>query len=592
MHKNHSFKNSMYYLKYIARFDWIRIPGIVITTLINSFDTWFLKVFVIKVIVDSLLDSFDFHHILWVLTIAIGFKSLKLIYDSCWSYYTKRSDQRIIAGFQHIAFAKAAGIDLQCYDDPDFYNDYVYSVQDSSSRPLSFINSISQLLQTIFTVSFSGLYVIFNDPILLVFAVIPILGDSFIRTKMNKVRAERTSLIIPENRKIDYVKRTSYLKECAMDIRTTKIHLVLSKLFQSGVDNIISIYKKYSKKFIGMYFLSDCLTHLNNTLVILYLVYKIVVLKTLTAGDFIAIKEAISLVSSNLGKVLERVQVFQEHSIYIGRFRAFCEYKNTVTFGTSNLPSPQASTVDLKINNVSFSYNQKNEILKKISISVRKGELIGIVGSNGAGKSTLIKLLLHMYDPTIGSVVFRGENIKKFSKNDYLSQFDTVFQEHNSYAFTFTENIAFESKLSDSKANKMKEVFDSLGFDEFIPLINKEITLTKEFSEDGLMLSGGQIQKIALARALYRNNSILILDEPTSALDPISEHKLMRSLKQVTKDRTVLLISHRLSSVRDADCIYFMENGRIIEHGTHNELMKQRGRYFEMFTIQASAYRN
>ena len=592
MYKNHSFKNSMYYLKYIARFDWIRLPGVVITTLINSFDTWFLKVFVIKVIVDSLLDSFDFHHIRWMLNIGIGFKSVKLIYDSCWSYYTKRSDQRIIAGFQHIAFARAAGIDLQCYDDPDFYNDYVYSVQDSSSRPLSFINSISQLLQTIFTVSFSGLYVIFNDPILLVFAVIPILGDSFIRTKMNKVRAERTSLIVLESRKIDYVKRTSYLKEYAMDIRTTKIHLVLSKLFQSGVDNIISIYQKYSKKFIGMYFFSDCLTHLNNTLVILYLVYKIVVLKTLTAGDFIAIKEAISLVSSNLGKILERVQVFQEHSIYIGRFRAFCEYKNTVTFGTSNLPSPQASTVDFKINNVSFSYNQENEILKQISISVKKGELIGIVGSNGAGKSTLIKLLLHMYDPTIGSVVFRGENIKKFSKNDYLSQFDTVFQEHNSYAFTFTENIAFESKLSDSKTNKMKEVFDSLGFDEFIPLINKEITLTKEFSEDGLMLSGGQIQKIALARALYRNNSILILDEPTSALDPISEHKLMRSLKQVTKDRTVLLISHRLSSVRYADCIYFMENGRIIEHGTHNELMKQRGRYFEMFTIQASAYRN
>lgn len=205
----------MYYLKYIARFDWIRLPGVVITTLINSFDTWFLKVFVIKVIVDSLLDSFDFHHILWMLTIAIGFKSLKLIYDSCWSYYTKRSDQRIIAGFQHIAFARAAGIDLQCYDDPDFYNDYVYSVQDSSSRPLSFINSISQLLQTIFTVSFSGLYVIFNDPILLVFAVIPILGDSFIRTKMNKVRAERTSLIVLESRKIDYVKRTSYLKEYA-----------------------------------------------------------------------------------------------------------------------------------------------------------------------------------------------------------------------------------------------------------------------------------------------------------------------------------------------------------------------------------------
>lgn len=155
-------------------------------------------------------------------------------------------------------------------------------------------------------------------------------------------------------------------------------------------------------------------------------------------------------------------------------------------------------------------------------------------------------------------MVLRGENIKKFLKNDYLAQFDTVFQKHNSYAFTFTKNIAFESNLSDSKTNKMKEVFDSLVFNEFIPLINKEINLTKEFLEDSLMFSGGQIQKIALTRALYRNNPILILGEPTSALDPISEHKLMRSLKQVIKDRTVLLISHRLSSVRDADCIYFI----------------------------------
>lgn len=592
MNKNHSLKNSMYYLKYIAKFDCVRIPGVVITTLINSFDSWFLKVFALKVIVDALLDSFNFSRVLWMIVIAIGFKSLKLIYDSCWSYYNKRSDQKIIAGFQHIVFSKAADVDLQCYDDSEFYNDYVYSVQDSSSRPISFINSVSQLLQTIFTVSLTGLYVIFNDPILFIFAVMPILGDSLLRTKMNKARAEITSLIIPENRKINYVKRTSYFKENAIDIRTTKIHLVLAKLFQNGMDNLISIHKKYSKRFIGMYFLSDCFTHLNNTLVIIYLVYKIVVLKNLMPGDFIAIKEALSLVSSNLGKIMERVQVFQEHSIYIGRFRTFCEYKNTVVFGNSALPNPQDAPPDLKMNHVSFYYNQEKEILNKINISIRKGDLVGIVGSNGAGKSTLIKLLLHMYDPTSGSVEYRGENIKKFQKSDYLSQFDTVFQEYNSYAIPFTDNIAFKTDLSDHEINKMNEVFHSLGLDEFLQYINKEITLTKEFSDDGLVLSGGKGQKIALARALYRNGSILILDEPTSALDAIAEHRLMKSLKQVAKDRTVVLISHRLSSVRDADCICFMENGRIVEHGTHDELIKQQGRYCEMFMIQANAYHN
>ena len=145
MNKNHSFENSIYYLKYINKFDGIRIPGVVLTTLLNSFHVWFLKVVVIKVIVDELLNSHDYRNILLVMAMAIGFHSFKLICDSCWSYYTKRSDQRIIAGFQHMAFSKAADVDLHCYDNSDFYNDYVYSVRDSSSRPLLFINSIAQL---------------------------------------------------------------------------------------------------------------------------------------------------------------------------------------------------------------------------------------------------------------------------------------------------------------------------------------------------------------------------------------------------------------------------------------------------------------
>lgn len=592
MNKNHSFKNSIYYLKYIFKFDCIRVPGIVINTFINSFDAWFIRVFIIKEIVDALLNSFEFERIVWLLFCAIGFKSLKLIYDPCWLYYTKHSDQKITAGFQQIVFSKASEVDLGCYDDSSFYNDYVYSVQDSSTRPLLFINSISQLLQTIFTVSLSGIYVISSDSVLLIFSIIPIIGDSITRLMMNKIREKRTSLIIPENKKIEYVKRTSYLRENSIDLRITNIHSVLLNIFQNGLDNIIKIYKKYSKKFIAMYFLSDCLTHINNTLVIVYLIYKIVFLKTLTAGDFVAIKEAISLVSKNLGKIVERVQAFQEHSIYIEKYKTFCEYENKVVFGASSLPEPQSSNYELELNQVSFSYNQRKQTLNQLNLSLKEGELIGIVGLNGAGKSTLVKLLLHMYEPTNGSIKFRGTNIKAFSKEKYLSQFDTVFQEYNTYAFDFLENVVFDANLPECEINEIKTIFKHLGFDEFLPLIEQDVTLTKEFSEDGLVLSGGQTQKIALVRAIYRKNAILILDEPSSALDAISEHKLMKCLREVAKDRTVIFISHRLSSIRDADCIYFMENGQVIECGTHDELMIQQGKYYEMFKIQADAYNN
>ncbi|MDR0919512.1 MAG: ABC transporter ATP-binding protein/permease [Oscillospiraceae bacterium] len=593
MKKNSPFNNSIYYLKSIVKYDRIRIPGVILTTLINAFDTWFIGVFAIKVIVDALLDSFDFQRIIWMLGIAVGYKSVKLIYDSFWSYYVRKSDVKITTGFQHIAFKKAADVDLQCYDDAEFYNNYVFSIQETASRPILFINSFFQLFQTIFTISLSGIYVIFNEPILLAFAVIPIVADSFLRTKMNKARKERTNEIIPESRKVDYVKRTSYLRENAIDIRITNIHVVLKGLYNNGIDNIIKIHNRFSNRFVGMYFIGDCLTHVNNTIVILYLVFKIVVLKSLTAGDFVAIKAAITLVSSNLGKIIERVQVFQEHSIYIERFRVFCNYKNKVSFGNDGIQLENSSSWELNLNNISFSYDGKNDVLKNINFSIHNGDRIAVVGKNGAGKSTLIKLILHLYDPTSGSIQFKNKNINEIKRDDYLALFDTVFQEHNSYAFSLVENVSLESELTDEQLLDVKSIFNILEFgDIFDDKSNYNLMLTKEFSNDGLILSGGKNQKIALARALYRNSHILILDEPSSALDAISEHKLMECMTEVAKGRTIIYISHRLSAIKNSDCICFMDSGKIVERGTHNELMALHGQYHEMYEIQADAYRS
>lgn len=340
-----------------------------------------------------------------------------------------------------------------------------------------------------------------------------------------------------------------------------------------------------------MYLVSDAFTHINNTLILLYLIYKIVVTQTLSAGDFIAIKEAVALMSSNLGKIMERIQAFQEHNIYIERFRTFCNYRNKVTDGNSGIPQANVSPYLLQLTNVSFSYNNQSDVLNNINISIKAGQKIAIVGKNGAGKSTLIKLMMRLYDATKGSIEFKGVDIRTFNKQEYLSQFDTVFQDHNSYACSLIENILFESNPTAEEMDKMMNILDNIDFSIFLEDKSKiELELTKEFSEEGIILSGGQNQKVALARALYRDHSVLILDEPSSALDSISEHKWMRLMEKVEMNHTVILISHRLSSVRDSDCIYYMEDGRILESGPHDKLMDLQGHYFQMFKVQADAY--
>lgn len=592
MCKNHTIKNSIFYIRNIFKYDCKRIPGVIFTAFFNAIDTWFFNVLIVKLIIDNLVNSFDLKNLLVIVGVAISCKTVKLLYDAIWTYYVKLSDQKIIKGFQKKTFKKAENIDLECYDNSEFYDKYAHSINESSSRPIKFINSLFLLCSTLFAISLSGIYVIINEPVLLIFSIFPILGDSIIRTKMHKVREKRTNEIIPENKKIDYVKRTSYLRENATDIRVTNIHLILRRIFNTAHNKIIMSYKKYSNKFTGMYFISDLFTHLANTLIIIYLLIKIVVLKSLTISDFVAIKSAVSLISSNLGKIIERFQVFGEHSIYIGHFKSFCDYKNKVKFGQKVLPIDEIDCPIIEINNVNFKYREET-VLKDINLSIKEGEKIAIVGNNGAGKSTLIKLLLHMYEPLSGTVKYKGEDIRNIRKEDYLSLFGIVFQEYNTYATTVSENISFNSNLSQEDINYINSLTKTFGLSESFKIDkSNDPVLTKEFCDDGVVASGGQNQKFALVRALYKNSSILILDEPNSALDAISENKLISNIQKVSENKTTIIISHRLSMVKNVDCIYFMEGGKFVETGSHNELMDRKGKYYEMFTIQSNAYKD
>ena len=236
--------------------------------------------------------------------------------------------------------------------------------------------------------------------------------------------------------------------------------------------------------------------------------------------------------------------------------------------------------------NVYFKYDNENQYaLQNINLKINPYEKIALVGDNGAGKSTLIKLLLRLYKPTSGEILINNININDFDFNEYISLFSTVFQDYTIFNFKIKENICMNNEYDE---NKIQSILKSLELDKDINL-----GITNLFNDDGIELSGGEGQKVAIARALYKNSSIIILDEPTSALSPQSEADLYNKLSNIVTNKTTIFISHRLASCKMVDTITVLNNGKIIEKGTHNELINIKdGYYKKMFETQAKMYLN
>ena len=242
----------------------------------------------------------------------------------------------------------------------------------------------------------------------------------------------------------------------------------------------------------------------------------------------------------------------------------------------------------LDIKDVCYSYEESHAILQDITLSIQSGEKIAIVGPNGAGKTTLVKLLMHLYDVDSGSICWNGIDIRKFQLKEYYSNFGVAFQEYNIYPTSLYHNV---SACQHYQEDKVCRSLEWVGLSYLTQLTKGFNTaLSKELYEDGVDLSGGEKQKIAIARAVYQNSPILILDEPSSSLDSISEYDLNQLIDRIAGKHTVIVISHRLSATRNADRIIVVKNGRIVESGKHNELMMKNGEYAQMYLAQVSQF--
>jgi ABC-type multidrug transport system fused ATPase/permease subunit len=308
---------------------------------------------------------------------------------------------------------------------------------------------------------------------------------------------------------------------------------------------------------------------------------------TFMIGIVIGFAVWLNQLSSSYGRL-------KEASLRIDSYREYMAIDDGVNLEEGEKVEPLLDQkLSIEFKNVSFKYpSTENPTITNFNLKIEAGEKIALVGINGAGKTTLVKLLTGLYNPTSGEILINGIPIKAFNRYDYYNLFGVIFQDINILPFSIAQNISGRTE-EDTDLDKVNRVLEASGLAEKVASLDKKehTSLTQVVDDKGIMLSGGELQKMMLARALYKDSPILVLDEPTAALDPLAEQSLYLKYNDLTKNKTSLFISHRLASTQFCTKIIYLDNGEILESGSHQELMKKKGKYFEMFEIQSQYYK-
>ncbi len=505
----------------------------------------------------------------------------------------QKAEPKIKRQIKKMLFEKAKEIDLECYDDPEFYNNYVLSVSEVENQIGRIFTLLSNLFTGITSIILSGAFFIGNDPVSFIFIALSFVASMWAGKALNKLNFKIRNEKNPYQRKLGYVNRVFYLNDYAKEVRlNTEVSDELLKDFEETNEKVLEIDKRNAGRRFGMQLFKDyiCNDFVIDVVYMIYLVYSAAVLHRISYSNVAVMRGSANRMKNRMRKFADVYPQMQEISMYVEKMRAFLSIEPKIT-STEKKPVPE-NPGEIELHNVCFGYNEQDGyILNNISMKISPRSKIAIVGYNGAGKTTLIKLIMRLYDPDEGEILLDGVNIKKYDVDEYRRKIGTVFQDFKIFAATVKENVLLDFSENGSDADVITAIEKS-GFKERLDTLGDGLStnLTTEFEDDGVNLSGGEAQKLAAARVFYKNAGLIILDEPSSALDPISEYHLNHSMLTAAENKSVIFISHRLSTTRIADRIYMLEKGKIIEEGSHAELLGFDGKYAQMWKVQAGQY--
>jgi ATP-binding cassette subfamily B protein len=566
-----------------------------------------LSAWVTKLVIDSVVNALnhrvDVSQVFWLVLLQLLINVSTNLLGTLSNIIQQLLQELVSNKVRLMVMEKANTLDLSFFENPEFYDKLRQAQEQATFRPVSMVSQTFELGRTIITfLSMIGLLVSLEWWIAIIALVIPI--PSFIAdTRYGWMGYQRMRRQSPERRQMAYYE----------SVMTTDTYNKEVKLFGLGnffVDNFrrlsIKFYNENRLLLIRRYmtnFLWTSLSVAANAGIYLYVAIQ-AVNGRITLGDLTLYAQAAQQVGSSFSGILSGISNTYENNLFVNTLFEFLEYEPEIHSPENPVPVPAYRStngngsrivpgLDIEFRNVTFAYPGKRDaVLKNVSFTIKAGEAVALVGRNGAGKTTLVKLLSRLYDPQEGEILIGGRNVKEYDLNELRQQVGVIFQDYVTYFMSARENIGVGRLNEIENMELITMAAGKTGADAVIEKLPKQYeTMLGRWFDQGTQLSGGEWQKIALSRAFMRDARVLILDEPTSSLDAQAEYEVFAHFRELTEGKTAIFISHRFSTVRLADRIFVLENGTLIEEGSHQELMALNGRYAELFNLQAEAYK-
>lgn len=584
-------KNNVYALRLLWGISPSQTVHRAVMRLFGYFEWLFYSAFFMRYVINAMETSQEFSSIMVFLGVTVSVFACMSIYGS---YVNGKvfpiTQAEVYKRLNLKLFEKSQNVELACFEDSEFYNKYTLAMDRAGEQLMDTVENIWGVFFGAIASAVSFCMMFEVDAVAVLFVAFPIIGNFVFDRLLGKIDFQRNKDMAPHNRKIAYVNRVMYLADYAKEVRLTKAFALMKRNYREAIQGVAEVTKKYTVKAVIYHWLRVQFTFsFIFEGLLAYGAYRTIVSRTMSLAQLAVLTSMmVSATWILIGFTESLVKAFK-NGLFVENLRGFLEHKESIPEDYAGA-DPGDSIGSIEFRDVSFSYKDE-PVIRHLSFEIRGGQTYAIVGHNGAGKTTVIKLLMRFYDPDEGEILLNGRNIKEFELRKYRELFATAFQDHQIFSLSVMENVLMR-KGSGGDEEQVAQALKLAGIYDKVTSLPKGMhtILTKEFAEDGAVLSGGEYQKIVVARAFVKDSPCKVFDEPSSALDPIAEYELFENILESGKEKTMLFISHRLSSVQNADWVLMLEHGSVAEEGTHAALMQKRGAYADMYEKQAVNY--